>query len=157
MTGIQAAIEPFLYDSLLPYQRECVSYVINRCNGRALIADDMYAYILHHHSMLNDCTIRGLGKTVQAIAIASYYRSEWPALIVCPSSVRLTWCEALHHWLPSLRKSEVNVVYECKDSLAGSAITIISYDIAVKKHEELRRKNYQIIIAVCATRQVSNC
>ena len=44
--------------------------------GRVLIADDM-----------------GLGKTLQAIAVMSYYRSDWPLLVVCPSSVRLTWAE----------------------------------------------------------------
>lgn len=44
--------------------------------GRVLIADDM-----------------GLGKTLQAIAVMSHYRSDWPLLVVCPSSVRLTWAE----------------------------------------------------------------
>ena len=44
--------------------------------GRLLLADDM-----------------GLGKTVQAICIAAYYRTEWPLLVVAPSSVRFTWAE----------------------------------------------------------------
>ena len=35
----------------------------------------------------------GLGKTLQAIAVMTYYRSDWPLLVVCPSSVRLTWAE----------------------------------------------------------------
>lgn len=48
------------------------SFGISR-NGRVLIADDM-----------------GLGKTIQALGVASYYRLEWPLLIVCPSSVRWT-------------------------------------------------------------------
>jgi SWI/SNF-related matrix-associated actin-dependent regulator 1 of chromatin subfamily A len=43
-------------------------------NGRVLLADDM-----------------GLGKTVQAIAVAAYYRTKWPLLIVVPSSLRMTW------------------------------------------------------------------
>lgn len=30
----------------------------------------------------------GLGKTVQAIALASAYRDEWPVLVVAPSSLR---------------------------------------------------------------------
>ena len=46
------------------------SWAVSR-GGRVLIADDM-----------------GLGKTIQALGIADYYRSEWPLLIVCPSSVR---------------------------------------------------------------------
>ena len=33
----------------------------------------------------------GLGKTVQALCVASYYRKEWPLLIIAPSSLRLTW------------------------------------------------------------------
>ena len=48
-------------------------------DGRVLIADDM-----------------GLGKTLQAIAVMSHYRSDWPLLVVCPSSVRLTWAEVIN-------------------------------------------------------------
>lgn len=47
-------------------------------DGRVLIADDM-----------------GLGKTLQAIAVMSHYRSDWPLLVICPSSVRLTWAEVI--------------------------------------------------------------
>jgi len=57
-----------LYDVLL-------SFAI-RQKGRVLIADDM-----------------GLGKTLQALCIASYYRTEWPLLIIAPSSVRFAWRE----------------------------------------------------------------
>lgn len=51
------------------------SFAVSK-QGRLLLADDM-----------------GLGKTVQAICIAAYYRSEWPMLVVAPSSVRFTWAE----------------------------------------------------------------
>lgn len=51
------------------------SFAVSK-QGRLLLADDM-----------------GLGKTVQAICIAAYYRSEWPLLVVAPSSVRFTWVE----------------------------------------------------------------
>ena len=47
-----------------------------------LIADDM-----------------GLGKTLQAIAVMNYYRSDWPFLIICPSSVKLTWAEVSQYAL----------------------------------------------------------
>lgn len=68
-------IDSYLLDSLFPFQREGICYVISKM-GRALIADDM-----------------GLGKTIQALGIACYYRDEWPVLIVCPSSVRYNWAE----------------------------------------------------------------
>jgi SNF2 family DNA or RNA helicase len=35
----------------------------------------------------------GLGKTLQAIAVAAYYKEDWPVLVVAPSSVP----KALHH------------------------------------------------------------
>ena len=42
--------------------------------GRVLIADEM-----------------GLGKTLQAIAIAAFYRHDWPVLVVAPASVKYNW------------------------------------------------------------------
>lgn len=35
----------------------------------------------------------GLGKTIQAICLACYYREEWPLLIIVPSSVRFDWAQ----------------------------------------------------------------
>jgi SWI/SNF-related matrix-associated actin-dependent regulator of chromatin subfamily A-like protein 1 len=77
-------------EALMPFQVEGVKYnskinclfltILNSVNiyrfciskdGRALLADDM-----------------GLGKTIQALAVADYYKKDWPLLIVCPSSVR---------------------------------------------------------------------
>ena len=45
-------------------------------NGKVLIADDM-----------------GLGKTIQAICLSCYYRTEWPLLVIVPSSVRFDWAQ----------------------------------------------------------------
>lgn len=42
----------------------------------------------------------GLGKTIQAIATASAYLSEWPVLVVCPSSMRYVWSQEMLRWLP---------------------------------------------------------
>ncbi|KAG8537715.1 hypothetical protein GDO81_024034, partial [Engystomops pustulosus] len=70
-----SSVDTKLVSSLMPFQREGVSFAISR-EGRLLLADDM-----------------GLGKTIQAICIAAYYRKEWPLLVVAPSSVRFTWAE----------------------------------------------------------------
>ena len=37
---------------------------------------------------------------MQAICIAACYPKDWPLLVVCPSSMRLVWYEALLQWLP---------------------------------------------------------
>ena len=74
-------------EKLLPFQREGVTRGIEM-GGRILIGDEM-----------------GLGKTVQAIALAARYRSEWPLLIFCPTSMALPWAEELEKWC--LGKSEI--------------------------------------------------
>uniref|UniRef100_A0A674NBG6 SWI/SNF-related matrix-associated actin-dependent regulator of chromatin subfamily A-like protein 1 n=1 Tax=Takifugu rubripes TaxID=31033 RepID=A0A674NBG6_TAKRU len=106
-----SSIDPTLTCSLMPFQREGVNFAVSK-QGRLLLADDM-----------------GLGKTVQAICIAAYYRSEWPLLVVAPSSVRFTWAEAFRRWLPSLSDDSINVVVKAKDSLQSGLVNIISYDL----------------------------
>ncbi|KAM8856739.1 SWI/SNF-related matrix-associated actin-dependent regulator of chromatin subfamily A-like protein 1 isoform 1-T1 [Spinachia spinachia] len=106
-----SAVDPSLTCSLMPFQRDGVNFAISK-QGRLLLADDM-----------------GLGKTVQAICIAAYYRSEWPLLVVAPSSVRFTWAEAFRRWLPSLSPDSINVVVKAKDDLRSGLVNIISYDL----------------------------
>ncbi|XP_038058239.1 DNA annealing helicase and endonuclease ZRANB3-like isoform X2 [Patiria miniata] len=70
----------------------------------------------------------GLGKTIQAISVAYFYRSEWPLLIVVPSSMRYPWIEELERWLPDLQPTDMNLISsgtdvrnipKCKVSLVG--------------------------------------
>ena len=63
-----------------------------------------------------------LGKTLQALAIASYYRSQWPLLVVCPSSVRFAWRSAIVRWLPSVPEEDITVVTSGKDTLEGKPL-----------------------------------
>ena len=74
--------------ALAPYQRKGVDFVLQR-GGRALIADEM-----------------GLGKTIQSIASMTCYESEWPLLILSPSSARYHWEAEFKHWLG--KRSSVN-------------------------------------------------
>ncbi|NXY22679.1 SMAL1 protein, partial [Atrichornis clamosus] len=113
--------------SLMPFQREGVNFAIFR-NGRLLLADDM-----------------GLGKTIQAICIAAYYQQEWPLLVVTPSSVRFTWAEAFHRWLPSLSPGSTNVIVSGKDNLTGSLINIISFDLLSRMDKQLK-STFQVVI-----------
>ena len=52
----------------------------------------------------------GLGKTLQAISIAYYYKDEWPLLVVVPSSMRYPWIEELEQWLPQIEPHEMNLI-----------------------------------------------
>ncbi|XP_073503559.1 SWI/SNF-related matrix-associated actin-dependent regulator of chromatin subfamily A-like protein 1 [Phyllobates terribilis] len=116
-----------LESSLMPFQREGVNFAISR-EGRLLLADDM-----------------GLGKTIQAICIAAYYRKEWPLLVVAPSSVRFTWAEAFHRWLPSVRSDSINVIVTGRDSQSASLINIVSFDLLGKMDRTIT-SNFRVII-----------
>lgn len=52
----------------------------------------------------------GLGKTLQALAIACHYRGEWPLLIVVPSSVKFSWIEEIEKWLPDINPHDINLI-----------------------------------------------
>jgi SNF2 family DNA or RNA helicase len=81
--------------ALLPFQREGVRFGLER-GGRCLIADEM-----------------GVGKTVQAIALAACYRADgWPLLVVAPASLRLVWAEELEKWLPDLPPGSIRVIFD---------------------------------------------
>jgi SNF2 family DNA or RNA helicase len=70
-----------LAGTLRPFQRAGVAYAVAQAHG-CLIADEM-----------------GLGKTVQAIATLETL-GAFPAIIVCPASLKLNWEKELAAWLP---------------------------------------------------------
>jgi SWI/SNF-related matrix-associated actin-dependent regulator 1 of chromatin subfamily A len=100
-------------ESLYQFQREGVEMALSR-NGRVMLADDM-----------------GLGKSIQALAIAVFYRLEWPLLIVTPASMVASWHEQVKRWIPSVSVDTIRVVYDGKGGLDG-LVNILSYDLAVK-------------------------
>jgi len=69
--------------NLYKFQREAVKFVSQR-NGKALIADEM-----------------GLGKTVEALAWAEHRKDLRPALVVCPSIMKLVWKQEIRKWTTS--------------------------------------------------------
>eukprot|EP00201_Polytomella_parva_P022474 CAMPEP_0175041244 /NCGR_PEP_ID=MMETSP0052_2-20121109/1798_1 /TAXON_ID=51329 ORGANISM="Polytomella parva, Strain SAG 63-3" /NCGR_SAMPLE_ID=MMETSP0052_2 /ASSEMBLY_ACC=CAM_ASM_000194 /LENGTH=606 /DNA_ID=CAMNT_0016303719 /DNA_START=58 /DNA_END=1875 /DNA_ORIENTATION=- len=88
-------LEPSLDELMIPFQKVGVQFGLKR-GGRVLIGDEM-----------------GLGKTVQACCLLQCYRSDWPALIITPSSLREQWADAVHHWL---KVTEENVLIVYKES-----------------------------------------
>ncbi|TNN84460.1 SWI/SNF-related matrix-associated actin-dependent regulator of chromatin subfamily A-like protein 1 [Liparis tanakae] len=127
-----SSIDPSLTGSLMPFQRDGVNFAVSK-QGRLLLADDM-----------------GLGKTVQAICIAAYYRSEWPLLVVAPSSVRFTWAEAFRRWLPSLSPDSINVVVKAKDDLRSGLVNITSYDLLSRMDKLQQGTPFNVLIMVSA-------
>jgi len=125
---VSAAINPELYEALFPYQKEGVHAAIAR-RGRIMLADEM-----------------GLGKSIQAIAIASYYRREWPLLIIAPASMVASWHVQILQWLPELSEENLAVIYDGKAVDMSRLVTILSYDLATKLVELLENRRFRVAI-----------
>ena len=117
----QAMAMAFDESKLLPFQREGVASG-TAFGGRILLGDEM-----------------GLGKTVQAIALACQFHTEWPLLIIAPTSMCLPWCEELERWCPFLRPGDINLVRSHHNgALRLAPVTIVSYGLLTNGKEKER-------------------
>lgn len=99
----------------------------------------MFRLLIHFLDM-------GLGKTIQAVASMALYFSEWPLLVLCPSSARYHWESELLQWLGQethndtstpedgifLIPSQINVLCSSKEEVFPSKSTkvvICSYGL----------------------------
>ena len=96
---------------LHPFQRAGVRYALER--RRTFIADE-----------------QGLGKTVQALATLEA-DGAFPAVVVCPASMKLTWEREISRWLP--HRSVAVLGGRKRTTWAGDAeraeILVLNYDI----------------------------
>lgn len=118
------APELAILSALRPYQRAGAAFLV--AARQALIADEM-----------------GTGKTVQTIsALEVIGDAAYPALIVCPSSMKLTWEAEFHKWAPSRmpvviagtaakRRSKIEEL-----QLGAAQVGIINYE-ALRYHTRL--------------------
>jgi SWI/SNF-related matrix-associated actin-dependent regulator of chromatin subfamily A-like protein 1 len=99
-------IEAVLGGELRPFQRAGVAYALGA--RRAFLADE-----------------QGLGKTVQALA-ALEADDAYPAIVVCPASLKLNWLRESERWLPH---RSVTVVSGTTAVAPAAEITVINYEI----------------------------
>ena len=72
----------------------------------------------------------GLGKTIEALAIVQAAR-VYPALVICPASLKLNWCREILAWLPG------KIVLVGEPMIPGTFtadIVVINYDV-LSRHE----------------------
>ena len=100
---------------LEPFQWAGVRYVLEA--RRAFIADE-----------------QGLGKTVEALA-ALEADDAFPAVVVCPASLKLNWQRETAHWLPH---RSVAVVDGRVAVPPRADITILNYEIVAAHRERAR-------------------
>ncbi len=101
---------------LMPYQVDGVKF-LEQADARALLADE-----------------QGLGKTVQALAILKLHQKELlPAVIVCPTNVKLQWHHELIRWC-GVQGFLCQVISSGKELAApGFDVYVTTYDLLKKE------------------------
>jgi SWI/SNF-related matrix-associated actin-dependent regulator 1 of chromatin subfamily A len=101
---------------LKPFQRAGVSYLLAR--KRAFLADE-----------------QGLGKTIEALATIEA-AGAYPAVVVCPASLKLNWRRELEHWLPA-RSVRLLAGNRPADDQSPADVTVLNYEIVSARMQEL--------------------
>lgn len=112
---------------LRDYQKDALYYV-NAKGGRALIGDDM-----------------GLGKSVTSIAYVTS-KDLYPAIIICPASLKLNWKREIERWVINPGKIEILKGETPHPIDKDTKFIIINYDIIYFWADALLKMNPQITI-----------
>ncbi len=105
---------PTLGGELKPFQRAGVEYLLRQ--RRAFLADE-----------------QGLGKTIEALA-AIEADGAYPAIVVCPASLKLNWMRELDRWLPA---RSAQMLDGKRGAVPTADVTVINYDIVGDRLEPL--------------------
>ncbi len=106
--------ESRLGGELRPFQRAGVRYALE--SRRLFIADE-----------------QGLGKTIEALALLEE-DDAFPAVVICPASLKLNWQREIGHWLPH---RSLHVVVGTGKTIPKAEITILNYEIVHAHRERL--------------------
>ncbi|HEY1688964.1 MAG TPA: DEAD/DEAH box helicase [Solirubrobacteraceae bacterium] len=98
---------PALGGELKPFQRAGVRYLLTQ--RRAFLADE-----------------QGLGKTIEALATLEA-DGAYPAIVVCPASLKLNWMREIGRWLPG--RSVQMLSGTSGGELQDAEIMVVNYDI----------------------------
>ena len=88
---------------------------------------------------------------LEALAVLAAYNT-WPALVVCPACLRLTWAEEIEKWLPGLlQPRHVHIIYSSNDMLGPESkselcVCILSYTMARLLFQNLRRRSWRVAV-----------
>ena len=102
--------------TLRAFQRAGVEYALR--TRRTFLADE-----------------QGLGKTVQALAAVAA-AGAYPAVVVCPASLKLNWRREAERWLPG-RSIQVVGRRSQGASVDGADVTVINYEQLAAQEEAL--------------------
>jgi hypothetical protein len=110
--------------TLRPFQKAGVAYAARA--KRCFIADEM-----------------GLGKTVEALATLEHLHA-FPALVVCPASLKLNWIRETIKWLPA---RSIKTIAGTKRAASYEAdLLVINYDILSSHKDALMKAGLRAVV-----------
>lgn len=122
----RAAVTRDMPERLMPHQREGVLWLCQQ--GSGLLAYDM-----------------GLGKTACAIVAADY-----PALVVCPKSLKANWVKEVTMWRPDLTAVAIQTGKKREEATLAAAakadVTVVNYDILSRYVEQFQARGFKTLI-----------
>ena len=118
-----AEVAAVMGGTLEPFQWAGVRYVLDA--RRAFLADE-----------------QGLGKTVEALA-ALEADGAYPAVVICPASLKLNWEREAARWLPH---RSVAVVEGRGAVPPAGDITVLNYELVAAHREELGRRRPRALV-----------
>ncbi|KAH8410144.1 hypothetical protein KR009_006836 [Drosophila setifemur] len=126
--SVLTSIEPKLADQLMPFQQDGVCFAIAQ-KGRIMICDEM-----------------GLGKTYQALAVADYYKDDWPLLICTTASTRDSWAKHIVELLPKVSIHYIQVLNNNQQYVGEAQVLITSYNMMERHMDKLMQRKFGFII-----------
>ncbi|XP_017151905.2 SWI/SNF-related matrix-associated actin-dependent regulator of chromatin subfamily A-like protein 1 [Drosophila miranda] len=126
--SVLASIEPKLADRLMPFQQDGVCFAIAQ-KGRIMICDEM-----------------GLGKTYQALAVADYFKEDWPLLVCTTASTRDSWAVHITELLPKVPLHYIQVLNNNQQYVGDAQVLITSYNMMERHIDKLYQRKYGFII-----------
>ena len=109
---LDGKVVPTLGGELKPFQRAGVRYLLKQ--RRAFLADE-----------------QGLGKTIEALATLEA-DGAYPAIVVCPASLKLNWLRELSLWLPH-RSAQALTGTRGDGPVQPADVTVVNYDIVAAR------------------------
>ena len=107
-------VPPTLGGELKPFQRAGVEYLLKQ--RRSFLADE-----------------QGLGKTIEALATIEA-DGAYPAIVVCPASLKLNWMREIERWLPA---RSAQMLDGTRGAVPPADLTVVNYDIVAGRLEAL--------------------
>lgn len=92
------------------------------------------------------CDEMGLGKTYQAIAVADFYREDWPLFICTTASTRDSWANHIRELLPYIPLHYIQVLNSNQQYIGDCKVLITSYSMMERNIQQITDRKFGFLI-----------